>query len=84
VFAPGFAEIPDTTRQEYNMYHGLEWRWRRQVGRSLEDLPGERWTAFIHPKVVEGIMEKRCASLTNGEPFQYEARVRQLSRAIDR
>src|SRR5204863_6959452 len=32
--------------------------WLRYVGRSLEDLQGWKWTAFIHPDDVEGIVEK--------------------------
>src|SRR3954452_12069107 len=50
--------------------------WLRYVGRSLEDLQGWKWTAFIHPDDVEAIVEKWRASLANGEPFLHEARVR--------
>src|SRR6266849_3005608 len=49
--------------------------WLRYVGRSLEDLEGWKWTAFIHPEDVEGIVEKWRASLASGEPFLHEARV---------
>jgi PAS domain S-box-containing protein len=49
--------------------------WLRYVGRSLEDLQDWKWTAFIHPEDVEGIVEKWRASLASGEPFLYEARV---------
>ena len=49
--------------------------WLRFVGRSLEDLQGWKWTAFIHPEDVEGIVEKWRASLDSGECFLYEARV---------
>jgi PAS domain S-box-containing protein len=49
--------------------------WLTYVGRSLEDLQGWRWTAFIHPEDVEGIVETWRASLASGEPFLYEARV---------
>src|SRR6201985_2803410 len=49
--------------------------WLRYVGRALEDLQGWKWTAFIHPEDVEGIVEKWRASLAGGEPFLYEARV---------
>ena len=31
--------------------------WLRYVGRSLEDLQGWNWTAFIHPEDVEGIVK---------------------------
>ena len=49
--------------------------WLRYVGRSLEDLEGWKWTAFIHPEDVDGIVERWRASLASGEPFLYEARV---------
>src|SRR3984885_11041862 len=49
--------------------------WLRYVGRSLEDLQDWKWTAFIHPEDVEGIVETWRASLASGEPFLYEARV---------
>src|SRR5262249_42947202 len=37
---------------------------------------GWRWTAAIHPADVEGMVNTWRASLANGEPFLYEARVR--------
>jgi PAS domain S-box-containing protein len=46
------------------------------VGLSLQDLQGWAWTAAIHPEDVEGILDKWRASLTSGEPFLHEARVR--------
>jgi PAS domain S-box-containing protein len=49
--------------------------WLRYVGCSLEDLQDWKWTAFIHPEDVEGIVEKWRASLASGEPFLHEARV---------
>jgi PAS domain S-box-containing protein len=49
--------------------------WLRYVGRPLEDLLGWKWTAFIHPEDVEGIVERWRASLASGEPFLHEARV---------
>jgi PAS domain S-box-containing protein len=52
-------------------------RWLKYVGRSLEELKGWGWTASIHPDDVEGIVNEWRASLASGEPFQYEARVRQ-------
>jgi PAS domain S-box-containing protein len=47
----------------------------RYVGQSLKDLEGWKWTEFIHPEDVDGIVERWRASLANGEPFLYEARV---------
>jgi formate hydrogenlyase transcriptional activator len=49
--------------------------WLRYVGRSLEHLQGWKWTAYIHPDDVEGIVATWRASLASGEPFLYEARV---------
>jgi PAS domain S-box-containing protein len=49
--------------------------WLGYVGRSLEDLQGWKWTAFIHPEDVEGIVQKWRASLASGEPFLHESRV---------
>jgi PAS domain S-box-containing protein len=49
--------------------------WLGYIGRSVEDLQGWKWTAFIHPEDVEGIVEKWRASLASGEPFLHEARV---------
>jgi PAS domain S-box-containing protein len=49
--------------------------WLRYVGEPLERLLGWKWTTFIHPDDVEGIVEKWRASLASGEPFLYEARV---------
>src|SRR5260370_28743802 len=50
--------------------------WVTYVGRPLEDLRGWKWTAFIHPDDVEGIVEKWRVSLASGEPFLHGARVR--------
>jgi PAS domain S-box-containing protein len=50
--------------------------WLRFIGCSLEDLLGWKWTAFIHPEDVEGIVQKWRASLASGEPFLHECRVR--------
>jgi PAS domain S-box-containing protein len=49
--------------------------WLSYVGQPLEDLEGWKWTEFIHPEDVEGIVEKWRASLASGEPFLHEARV---------
>ncbi len=54
--------------------------WLRYVGQSLEDLEGWKWTAFIHPEDVQGIVERWRASLASGEPFLYEARVLRADR----
>src|SRR3981189_1933826 len=60
---------PDGYRDVFNQ------TWLTFVGRSLEDLQGWKWTAFIHPEDVEGIVEKWRAYLAHGEPFLHEARL---------
>jgi PAS domain S-box-containing protein len=49
--------------------------WLRYLGRPLEDLQGWKWTAFIHPEDVEGMVEKWRAALASGEPYLDETRV---------
>src|SRR5229473_1713630 len=49
--------------------------WLRYIGQPLEHLLGWKWTAFIHPDDVEGILDKWRASLASGEPFLHETRV---------
>ena len=41
--------------------------WLTYVGRSLEDLEDWKWTAYIHPEDVDGIVERWRASLASGE-----------------
>jgi PAS domain S-box-containing protein len=50
--------------------------WLTYIGRSIEDLLGWNWTAFIHPEDVDGMVEKWRASLASGEPYLDETRVR--------
>jgi formate hydrogenlyase transcriptional activator len=50
--------------------------WLQYVGLSLEEIQGWKWTGSIHPDDLEGIVERWRASLSSGEPFLYEARVR--------
>ena len=45
------------------------------VGRRFRKLAGWKWTAFIHPDDVEGIVEEWRASLASGETLPLEARV---------
>jgi formate hydrogenlyase transcriptional activator len=52
--------------------------WLRYVGCSLENVQGWNWTAYIHPDDVAGIVERWRESLSSGEPFLYEARVRRF------
>ena len=50
--------------------------WLRYIGGSLRDVQGWKWTNYIHPEDVEGIVKKWRASLASGEPFLHETRVR--------
>jgi PAS domain S-box-containing protein len=50
--------------------------WLRYVGLPLEKIRGWNWTCAIHPDDVEGILKKWRASLSSGEPFLHETRVR--------
>src|SRR6202167_6177197 len=50
--------------------------WLEYLGATLEQVSGWNWTAFIHPEDVDGIVAKWRASLTSGEVFEYETRVR--------
>ncbi len=50
--------------------------WLEYVGQSLQDLQGWKWTNYIHPDDLEGIVQKWRASLASGEPFLHETRVR--------
>jgi PAS domain S-box-containing protein len=51
-------------------------RWLEYLGVPLDDVTGWKWTAFIHPDDVDGIVAKWRASLASGEIFEYETRVR--------
>jgi PAS domain S-box-containing protein len=50
--------------------------WVEYLGVSLEDVEGWKWTAWIHPEDVKGIVERWRDCLASGEIFEYEARVR--------
>jgi formate hydrogenlyase transcriptional activator len=51
-------------------------RWLEYVGVPLEEFEGWKWTGFIHPDDLAGIVERWHACLASGEVFEYEARVR--------
>ena len=50
--------------------------WLEFVGLTLPDLLGWRWTSVIHPEDVEEFVDKWRASITSGDPFVAESRVR--------
>jgi formate hydrogenlyase transcriptional activator len=53
----------------------LNQTWLRYVGRSFDDLQGWKWTAYIHPEDVQGMVEHWRTSLASGELFLHEARI---------
>jgi PAS domain S-box-containing protein len=50
--------------------------WLEYLGCCLEDVEGWKWTDWIHPDEVTGMLDKWKASIATGEVFEYEARVR--------
>jgi len=50
--------------------------WLEFVGLAGKDLEGWKWTSAIHPDDLDGMLQKWRASLTTGEPFLHETRVR--------
>src|SRR4051794_12052591 len=51
-------------------------RWLDYVGVPMQALLGWMWTAAIHPEDVEAIVIRWRSSISTGEPFLHEARVR--------
>ncbi len=51
-------------------------RWLEYLGVPLDEVTGWKWTAFIHPDDVGGIVAKWRTSLATGDIFEFEARVR--------
>ncbi len=51
-------------------------RWLEYLGCSLVDVEGWKWTTWIHPDDLNGIVDKWQACLASGEIFEYETRVR--------
>jgi PAS domain S-box-containing protein len=54
-------------------------RWLEYLGVTLDKVAGWNWTAFVHPKDVEGIVARWRACLATGEIFEYETRVRRAN-----
>jgi PAS domain S-box-containing protein len=50
--------------------------WLDYLGAILDEVAGWKWTVFIHPEDVDGIVAKWRACLATGEIFEYETRVR--------
>jgi PAS domain S-box-containing protein len=70
---PGFvwSALPDGEVEFCNQ------RWRDYTGMSLDEVRGEELAAAIHPQDKSDFVEKWRAALTQGEPFEAEARMRQ-------
>jgi PAS domain S-box-containing protein len=55
--------------------------WLRYLGWPLDELVDWKWTSFIHPDDVEGIVDEWRKCVASGEPFVYETRVRRADGA---
>jgi formate hydrogenlyase transcriptional activator len=53
--------------------------WLDYLGAALDEVAGWKWTAFVHPEDVDGIVAHWRACIANGEIFEYEARVRRAN-----
>jgi len=51
-------------------------RWLEYMGCSLSDVEGWKWTSWIHPDDLPGIVDKWRACVASGEIFEQETRVR--------
>ena len=49
------------------------------LGATLDDVTGWKWTAFVHPEDVDGIVAQWRACLVSGENFEHETRVRRAN-----
>ncbi|MCP9487519.1 MAG: ATP-binding protein [Gaiellaceae bacterium MAG52_C11] len=45
-------------------------------GRSFEELIGQGWNDVVHPEDLPGCLARWSSSLTSGEPYEFEFRVR--------
>jgi PAS domain-containing protein len=52
------------------------------LGATLDDVTGWKWTAFVDPEDVDGIVAQWRACLLSGENFEYETRIRSSKRRI--
>jgi PAS domain S-box-containing protein len=69
---PGFvwSSLPDGYVEFCNR------RWLEYTGMSLDEVRGEGFATAIHPEDKNDFVEKWRAALTQGDPFEAEARVR--------
>jgi len=54
-------------------------RWTEYTGLSAEETAGWGWRAAVHPNDIDRYVEKWRASLSSGEPFEDEARIRRAA-----
>ena len=69
---PAFLHSSDCT----GSFGFFNQRWLEYLGICEEDLQGWGWTSFIHPDDLPEMMTRWRASLSSGEIFQCESRVR--------
>ena len=68
--AIAFTNLPDGSNTFANQ------RWREYTGLSAEETVGSRWQSALHPADLEQHVDKWRAAVTNGQPFENEARYR--------
>src|SRR4029077_20812638 len=49
------------------------------LGAALDDVTGWKWTAFVDPEDVDGIVAQWRACLLSGENFEYDTRIRRAN-----
>src|SRR5579864_5644707 len=54
-------------------------RWQEYTGLSHERMVGSGWQDAVHPADLKRHLEKWCASLASGEPFENESRFRRAA-----
>jgi PAS domain S-box-containing protein len=54
-------------------------RWTEYTGLSAEETAGSGWKSAVHPEDLERYVDKWCASLATGQPFESEVRMRRAT-----
>jgi PAS domain S-box-containing protein len=71
--AMAWTALPDGTNDFMNHF------WREFTGIPSKEASGAGWKASFHPADIATHVEKWCASLATGKPFENEARLRGAS-----
>ena len=71
--AAAWTCLPDGTNDFVNF------RWREYTGLSVDETAGSGWKSAIHPDDMARHAEKWRVSLSTGEPFENESRLRRAS-----